>query len=792
MFSASQVRESILPQSGRVTPGRAADAARPRRLRPGARRSRPEAREPRSATRLGRFTGRQLTRIGAVWQRLGLLPVAELSFRTAVRLSPDPGWLLRLGQIREARKRWAGAGTAYQHAIELTDGAPDRPRHHANASAHAHYRQARLRARQADWDGAEAAFSVALRLRPDKAVWHAHRAEVQESRQDWAAAADSYLRATELQTDQPGWTARLVQAYLKAGRPDLAIGAGAPAFGLGTAHVPGTAHPSLAPDLLLAYEEVGDWRAAAGMLRDQTAHRPRDHAARIRLVDSLEKLYLVPFRLDHTGLVADSPEQRRARASGALAEAIEQLRQLTADAPKRTGPPHRLGLLYERSGQLIEAAGAYRLAMDRLVTVDAWWCHRAAHEWAYRLAYVGERLAPSGSGKRRLLRSATPLGSDPPEPEPPQVAGFFDAVMFRHGLQMSGFLLPGAGQLVEIHLDDQLLTQVQVKSSGWRPALRYDLTHGLLNDFPESSRLTLRAGGRRLVTVGGAAALEIRVPGGNGAAARKLARGVAPTKKGSWPRIGGKLATRQERYLRVYERAKELLDQQDRRLFLCYGTLLGCHREDRFIPGDDDFDVSYVSRAADPAGFRRECQQVALELLRHGMDVNLSINGRLFKVGLNGVWIDVTPMWFYQGRAWAFDAHDLTVDDVEPVQVAEFAGRRVYLPRDPDAFLADAYGPDWRTPQPEFRYYRSKADDRILSQMWAKPSEVRGFARLADAERAGNPAAGTFVGVGYPGYPGFSWLTAPDGPRTPPPPPGTPPPPTPPPPTSTPTGSGRC
>jgi hypothetical protein len=401
--------------------------------------------------------------------------------------------------------------------------------------------------------------------------------------------------------------------------------------------------------------------------------------------------------------------------------------------------------------------------MERMAAADAWWCHRAAHEWGFRLGYVAERLAPSESSAPRLRRTVRPVAGEPPE----RPAGFFDAVMFRHGLQLSGFLLPGKHRVVDLYLDDQLLKQVQVQSGTWRPELRYDLTHGLLNDFPERSRLTVRADGQALVTVDGAEALEIQVPGGTGKVGAKLASGLSPTKKGGWPRTGKSHADRQERYLRVYERAKQLLDEQGRQLFLCYGTLLGCHREGRFIPGDDDFDVSYVSHAANPEKFRRECQQVALELLRHGLDVNLSINGRLFKVGLDGVWIDVTPLWFYRDRAWAFDGHDLTVEQVDPVRTTEFLGRQVYVPRDPEAFLADTYGPDWRTPQPEFRYYRSKADNRVLSQMWAKPSEVRTFARLAEAERSQHPAAGTFVGVGHPGYPGFSWLTAPDGPRLP-------------------------
>jgi tetratricopeptide (TPR) repeat protein len=679
-----------------ILPGWTAGAARPPRRAPD--------------SRLTGYLARQLTRVGALCLRLRFPAGAELGFRAATWLHADPAWYVRLGEIREARDRW---------------------------------------------DQAEAAFTAALRLRPDKAAWHAGRGEVQRRRADPIAAAESYQQASRLAPDRREWRIASVRAYLDAGRPDRAIEAGA-AFGTTTP----PDDPPLADALLVAYEAVGDWPAAAGLLRARLARRPRDLAVRLRLVDCLERLYLVPFTVDYQGAVTATAGDQR---SGWLDEAIDQLRQVCAQASGKSGPPHRLGLLYERSGQYAAAADAYRQAMERMATIDSWWCHRAAHEWGFRLAYVEHRLAGGKPSERRLGRSVAPAGGAASE----RPAGFFDAVMFRHGLQLSGFLLPGRGKAIELHLDDQLLRRVDVQPASWRPVLRYDLTQGLLADFPQRARLTVRAGGQPLVTVDGAEALEIRVPGGTGKVRGKLAGGLSPTKKGCWPRTGTDLATRQEQYLQVYERTRALLDEQDRQLFLCYGTLLGCHREGRFIPGDDDFDVSYASHAANPKQFRRECQRVALALLRQGLDVNLSINGRLFKVGIDGVWIDVTPMWFYQGRAWAFDAHDLTAGAFTPVQDAEFLGRRVYLPRDPEAFLADTYGPDWRTPQPGFRYYRSKADDRILSQMWAKPSEVRELARLAEAERAGNPAAGRFVGVGYPGYPGFSWLTEPDGPRLP-------------------------
>jgi tetratricopeptide (TPR) repeat protein len=700
------------------------------------------------ATRATRWAGRQLTRAGALSQRLRLLPAAEAGFSLAVRLSDEAAWHVRLGRIQEARQRWAQAEATYTRCLALIDRMPAEEHRRSGLL----YRQARVQARREEWDRAEASFTAALALRPDVGTWHGHLGEVHASRKAWAAAAECYRRAAALEPDQPAWWLGAVRAYVDAGRPDRAVEV------VTAAPERCRSHPTLAKPLAAAYQSVGDWRAAAAVLRTLVARRPRDYALRNQLIDCLEMGFLLPFALDHSGRVELAAEEHKRYADDALAEAIEQLDQLAAREPDKPGPAFRLGMVYERSGQLTRATDAYRLAMERLTNVDSWWCHRAAHEWAFRLAYVRQRLAPSRSAGRRLQRTATPSRPADSTAEP---AGFFDAVMFRHGLQMSGFLLPGPHQEVEIHLDELLIKQVRVERSGWRPALRFDLTHGLLNDFPERSSLRVRVDSRPLVTVDGSDALVVRVPGGTGRIGEKLAKGLPITKKGSWPKTGRRLATRQDSYLRVYQRARELLDEQGRSLFLSYGTLLGCHREGRFIPGDDDFDAGYVSRAGNPAQFRDECWQVAMALLRNGLDIKLAINGRMLQAGLGGVWVDISPMWFYRGRIWSFDSHDLTPEAFEPVQTGTFLGTEVYLPRDPEAFLADAYGADWRIPQPQFRHYRSKADDRVLAQMWAKPSEVRRFLRLAEAEQARNPAAGTFAGVGSPGYPGFSWLTSP-------------------------------
>jgi tetratricopeptide (TPR) repeat protein len=649
-------------------------------------------------------------------------------------------WTLRLGRVHEALADWPAADAAYARCLELIDRSPAGEHRRAGI----YYRQAQVRVRREDWDEAQTALADAVRLRPDAATWHAQLGTIYEHQQEWIAAAGSYRRATELAPERPAYHTGLVRTTMKAGRVPEAVTAGES----GLAGAP--AYRPLRQALAEAYEAAGDWHGAARVLRGLVADRPRDHSLRSRLVRCLEQLLRVPPAL--TGRPGTAGEEAAIED-----EVAGHLRRLAERPARRPNDWFRLGLFYERRGRLAEAAEAYQVAMERLSATDSPWCHKSAYDWEFRLAYVREQLSPSTSAPPHLRRRVTPAAGPPAGAEP---AGFVDALIAREGLQLSGFLLPGSGEVVDIHVDDLLLKQVRVNAASWRPSFRFDPSPGLLGDLPERSRLTVRAGGRPLVTTGGGAALEVSVPGGSGKLRQKLAAGLSPTKKGSWPLNGRGLADRRTRYLDLYEEARQLLATGGRQLFLTYGTLLGCVRNGEFITGDDDFDASYVSHAPDPASFRHECLQVALELLRHGMDIRFAINGRMLQFGRDGVWVDVSPTWFYQGRAWSFTAHDLALESIEPTRPGTLAGRSVYLPRDPAALLADAYGPDWRTPQPAFRHYRSAADNQVLATMWARPSEVREFTRLAATERRHHSSAGRFKGVGgTPAYPGFSWLT---------------------------------
>ncbi|HEY7222800.1 MAG TPA: tetratricopeptide repeat protein [Micromonosporaceae bacterium] len=586
-------------------------------------------------------------------------------------------------------------------------------------------------------------------------IWWVQLGRARELRGEWEEAAQAYGRAARLDTaGSGGKRGRFVYAAARRVQAMVRLKDWAGAIEAGELAVAPSAPLALHRALTTAYQQVGDWPAAVDALRRVMGRRPDSKAAN-QLAECLQMWSQVPFSINAAGAVRTTSEQDRIAA---LDEAIRWRAWIVDDAPGRPKPLHDLGMAYERAGRWPEAARAYEQALALLPTVDASWCLRAAHEWAYRLGYVAPDRLTDPNLASRLGRAATPagpVGGDTP-------AGFFDVLLTCRGLALSGFLVPGHTDDVEIALDGQVLKAVSVDTTVHRPAFRFELTNGPLQELPDRAMLTVRSAGRPLVNTGGTETIELRVPNASGAIVRKLVAGAVLTKKGTWARTDENLAHWQSRALAVYDRARESLAAQGRDLFLWAGTLLGCHRDKAFIRGDDDFDAGYLSRAPDPKAYRQECFAVALAMLRDGFDITFSIAGRAFKVGLDGVRVDITPIWFYRGRAWGFTAHSFGVHNVLPVAAEQFLGRAVAVPRDPEVVLADTYGPTWRTPQPGFTYYTPPEDARILRQMLATPSEVREFARRVAEERTAHPGAGRFLGTPSPGYPGISWLTSPE------------------------------
>ncbi|WP_214326978.1 tetratricopeptide repeat protein [Nonomuraea sediminis] len=595
--------------------------------------------------------------------------------------------------------------------------------------------------RRKDWQAAGEAYSAALRLRPDSAVYHGKLARVAKVQGAWQDVIAHLRRALELQPGKYVWVRALGRCLAQGGELAEAI----------DIHDLDRLEVSLARAkdrtrvlkvIAKVAESLGQWQRASEALQEMIDGAPHEHEWRYRLAHSLERLYSVPFTFGADGVVSvnHAPE-------AAFDRAVTHFSYLVEHHPRRVHAVHRLGGLHEAHGDLEAAAEAYRLAVQRLEEIDATWTHMALQNWRFRLAYVTRQ-----SDDVRIGRTVTP-DLDTVAPPTTTRGGFFEAHITATGLRISGYLAPGTRESVAIHVGGRVLKRITVDAGPWLPTFSYELTHDVMGQFDERTELELTVEGRHLVTTANATTVRVHVPGGNGKLPELLAEGRVPTKWGGWPPSESEQVAR----LLVYVRAKEILERHfGKHLFLFYGTLLGHHRDQGFIPGDDDFDCAYLADSTRPKDLKVELQETSLRLMELGLDICFAGNGRMIKVGLNGMWIDVIPVWFHRGRAWSFDAHELRKEDFEPVVPATFMDREVYVPRDTEAFLVDNYGPGWRTPRSDFRYYQDKNDRKLLATTWLTPSEVREFAERAERVRAGSPSAGRFAGLELPGgEPGF-------------------------------------
>lgn len=155
--------------------------------------------------------------------------------------------------------------------------------------------------------------------------------------------------------------------------------------------------------------------------------------------------------------------------------------------------------------------------------------------------------------------------------------------------------------------------------------------------------------------------------------------------------------------------------------YLNYGALLGAVRDGAMIGHDSDTDVCYLSRHTSPADLVAESYRVERAMRAQGWNL-LRMSGGDVKLLLplsdgRTCHIDVFVAFHVRGTFYQLGnrSGDLPREAIVPLGRIALHGVDFPAPRDPEAMLAFLYGPQWRTPDPSFRYADPPAGVRRLN-----------------------------------------------------------------------------
>lgn len=289
--------------------------------------------------------------------------------------------------------------------------------------------------------------------------------------------------------------------------------------------------------------------------------------------------------------------------------------------------------------------------------------------------------------------------------------GYYQAFLTHKGLAVDGFLRTSLGQAeLEVLIENQVIRRLTAaKEIFGIPVFALDISRAALALMPSECALSLRLSSGEVLLNGGSRQTRLHVPHGQHINALSSAEAIHLDKKGFLIGSTPDTAELQRGFLEIYDQARNFFDVGiGKQLFILYGTLLGQHRQQGFIPGDDDFDVGYYTDASCSKDVLAEGMDIVIALVEAGFVVSVNRGGRLFRLRLPGLppacHLDVHAVWRERRSLWIHPMANLDCDRDAflPVQVGKLAGMNVYTPCRPEDFLEGYYGADWRIPNPAY------------------------------------------------------------------------------------------
>jgi hypothetical protein len=167
--------------------------------------------------------------------------------------------------------------------------------------------------------------------------------------------------------------------------------------------------------------------------------------------------------------------------------------------------------------------------------------------------------------------------------------------------------------------------------------------------------------------------------------------------------------------------------------FLSFGSLLGAVREGKVIAHDVDVDLGYLSSHDNPVDIIRESFRIERVLESEGIGVARNSGGflamSLHQPDGSTRNLDIFTAFLKDGRLHQVNDVDVEADQnaVLPLGAIQFEGRSMPVPAKPEVFLASAYGPDWRVPNPAFSFERPRRQRRRVRGWFGGMRERRDY-----------------------------------------------------------------